>query len=139
MSVIMIETIRSLTSLMLDETRLLTTGRRAELGELAAAKMRLTARLEKQVAAHERDDPHWQEGLSGEDKTAFAQAVEEMQLVATDNARHLLRQIELSRDLMEAIVEEARRIDGHQSSTYGSGGGLQRFELPAPIAVNSRL
>lgn len=135
----MIDIIHSLTSLMLDETRLLSTGRRAELGELAAAKLRLTARLEKEVAARERDDARWQERLPAEEQATLAQAIEGMQQAATENGQHLLRQIELSRDLMEAIVDETRRIDGHQSSTYGAGGGLQRFELPAPIAINSRL
>ncbi|URD61905.1 flagellar protein FlgN [Sphingomonas sp. KRR8] len=139
MSATITDTIRSLTSLMLEETRLLSSGWRAELGELASAKLRLTASLEKQVAARQRDNPDWQDTLQPEEKAAFIQAVDEMQQAARENGQRLLRQIELSRDLMDAIVSEARRIDGHESSTYGARGGLQRFELPAPISINARL
>lgn len=139
MNEVLVETMRSLTGLMREESGLLTQGRRHEIAELAAAKLRLTAQLEKQVAAAERQDPDWQQRLGGKERDEFVAAVQAMQEEAAENGRRILRQIELSRELMEAIAAEAKRLGGTRSEVYGSAGAVQRSELPAPISINARL
>jgi len=139
MSDALIDTIKSLTSVLVEETQLLSDGRRGELEALAAAKLRLTARLEKQVAALARDKADWPAQLQGEAKAVFVPAVEAMQVAAAENGKRLLRQIELSRELMAAIADEAGKHGGTRSKVYGAAGDLHRSDLPTPISINARL
>lgn len=134
------DTIRSLTALMREETLLLGQfGGRRDIEDLAAAKLRLTAALETELAARGRDRPDWQAELSAEARAALAEAVDDMQRASAANADVLLRQIELSRDMLDAIAAEAKRLSGTRSQTYRATGGLIQVDLPAPIAVNTSL
>lgn len=139
MSAPLIDLVRSLTALMDEESRLLADGRRGDLAELAGAKLRLTTALEKGISARARTTADWQEALPAAERDELRSALDALQQAAADNRERLLRQIELSRDLMEAIVGEVRRLEGHGANTYGAAGGLQRFELPSPVSVNARL
>lgn len=136
----LIDTVRSLTALMREETAILAKiGGRREIEELAAAKLRLTGALEAELAARGRDRPDWQAMLAPEARADLAGAIEDMQRASAENADMLMRQIELSRDMLDAIAAEAKRLSGTRSQTYRASGGLIDVDLPAPIAVNTSL
>lgn len=132
------EVMGSLIAVMRDETVLLKAGRAAEVRELAAAKLKLTAQLERLVAEAEREDPNWRERALGSDEGVVA-LVQELQAAAAENGRVLQRQIELSRELLDAIAAEAKRLAGTRSETYAATGGMRRTELPAPISIDASL
>ena len=132
------EVIGSLVAVMRDETALLQVGRSAEVRELAAAKLKLTARLEKLVAEAGREDANWRERMLEAD-SGLAAMVRELQVAAAENGRMLQRRIELSRELLDAIAAEAKRLGGTRSETYAATGGVRRTELPAPISINASL
>ena len=132
--------IRSLEELMREETGTLTAGGLAQpLGELAAAKLRLTTSLEHEIARLDREEPSWKQSLSQEARTQVAQAFQDLCGAAQDNARVLARHIDLSRDLLEAVAAEARRMAGNRQETYGAEGDVKRIEAPQPLAINTRL
>ena len=133
------DTIESLISLMREETAtLLSAGPRRDIEALAGAKVRLTATLESQLAALDREQPGWRETIA-ETSADLAAAIAELQEVSTENATVLRRQIDLSRDLMDAIAAEAKRLVGTRSQTYGATGGLFRQDVSTPISVNTNL
>lgn len=132
------ETIRSLCSLMEEETQLLgSVGASDELKCLAAAKLRLTAALETQVAAIERESQDWLQAASAEPD--FADALGQLREVAEINARTLARHIDLSRDLLDAVATDARRLAGSRQETYGAAGHISRVDEPVPVSINTRL
>lgn len=136
----LIDTVRSLNALMREETEiLLSAGPRRDVEEIAAAKLRLTATLETQMVALGREDEAWRDALAPEPRAALAEALEEMQSVSAENAQVLLRQIELSRDMMDAIADEAKRLSGTRSQTYRASGGLFQLDQTTPISVNTSL
>ncbi len=139
MSEAVLSTIHSLAALTRDETALLQAGQRDGVAELASAKLKLTASLEKQLAELCRQRAEWQSELDADERQALAEAVVELKVVSAENAIVLQRQIELSRELLDAIAAEAKRLGGTRSETYASSGGLRRLELPAPISVNATL
>ena len=101
------ETIRSLCSLMEEETQLLgSVGASDELKCLAAE---------------------------------FADALGQLREVAEINARTLARHIDLSRDLLDAVATDARRLAGSRQETYGAAGHISRVDEPVPVSINTRL
>lgn len=133
------DAIESLISLMREETAmLLSAGPRPDIEVLASAKVRLTATLEGQLAALDREEPGWRETVAETD-AELAAAIAELQEVSTENATVLRRQIDLSRELMDAIAAEAKRLVGTRSQTYGATGGLFRQDVSTPISVNTNL
>lgn len=139
MSRALMTTLHSLLTITENETALLRSGRREEVGELAAAKLKLTAQLERQVAELERERADWREALTAEEGEALASAVAALKSASAENAAVLQRQIDLSRELLDAIAAEAKRLGGTRSETYAASGGLRRVELPAPISINASL
>lgn len=135
----LIDLVASLADLMEQESVLLEAGGPADLGELAGAKLRLTARLERESATRARKDPAWQTALAPGPRKELATSVSRLHRAASVNHRLLERQIDLSRDLLDAIAGEAKRAGGTRFETYGARGGLLRSELPAPISVNANL
>jgi len=136
----LIDIMRSLCHLMEQESEALSlTGRMAELGETAAAKARLVGMLEAEFARLAREAPDWLETIDAGERRDLADAVEHLNDAATVNADVLERQIELSIELMAAIAQEAQRLSGKRSAAYDAGGGMAGIDLPAPIAVNTRL
>lgn len=136
----LIDTIRSLVALMREETEILRGGgRTAAVEEIAAAKLRLTASLETQIAQAERERPDWRSRLADEDQAALREATDALRQVAADNAEVLERQISLSREILDAIAAEAKRLSGSRSQTYCARGEVFRVDAPTPISVNTSL
>jgi len=136
----LIDTIHSLVALMREETETLRGGgSAATIEEIAAAKLRLTASLETQIAQAERERPDWRSRLAEEDQTALREATDALRQVAADNAEVLERQISLSREILDAIAAEAKRLSGSRSQTYCARGEVFRVDAPTPISVNTSL
>ncbi|RST30715.1 flagellar protein FlgN [Sphingomonas ginkgonis] len=135
MSEAMVEAMEALTALMDEECTLLKGGVDHQgVAAIAAAKQKLTARLEAQTVFLDREEPGWRERLSPE----MLHLTRQMQQSAARNAAMLRRQIELSRDLLDAIAAEAQRLTGLRVDTYGDQGAISRFDQPAPLAINAR-
>lgn len=135
----LVEAVRSLTSIMAEETaRLEAPGRAADLAELATAKQRLVAYLEARTAELNRVDDAWLERLDEQERGELMAALAALKDASAPNAAVLQRHIELSRDMMEAITGEARRLTGTRHAVYGAAGGLSRIELPTPISLDSQ-
>ncbi len=137
----LIDAMVSLTHIMEEESEQLS---RApyfpEMPEIAAVKLRLTGRIEAEVARMKREAPDdWAERLAPEERERLAEASRGLRDASTVNQQILKRQIELSTDMMGAIAAEAQRLTGTRNMTYGAGGGLAASEAPAPISINARL
>lgn len=133
------DTMTSLTALMNEEIALLGADGGGRLAAVAAAKGRVTAALEGQIATLERTRPEWRSELPAEERSALAASLEQLQQAAIANAGMLARHIDLSRELLDAISAEARRLSGTRTETYQASGGLRQVELPAPISINTNL
>lgn len=136
----LIDTIRSLVSLMREETeRLLSSGPTGDLEEIASAKARLVGWIEASTARLDREQPDWHERLEAEDRAALTEVLAELRDVSADNAKALERQIRLSVEMLDAIAAEAKRLSGTRTETYGASGGVSRVDLATPISINARL
>lgn len=135
-----LDTARSLTSLMREETTvLLGAGPRHDLEAIAGAKVRLTAALETHLATLDREQPEWRDALDPDGRASLSETIAELQSVSAENAKVLRRQIELSREIMDAIAAEAKRLAGSRTQTYGASGGIFRIDASTPISVNTNL
>jgi len=135
-----VDTIRSLVSLMREETeRLLSPGATGNLEEIAVAKARLVGSIEARSVQLEREDPDWRERLEPEDREALAEVLADLRDVSSQNCDALERQIRLSVEMLDAIAAEAKRLSGTRSETYSADGGVSRLELATPISVNTQL
>ncbi|HWU95017.1 MAG TPA: flagellar protein FlgN [Sphingomonas sp.] len=111
-----------------------------EMPEIATVKLRLTGRIEAEVARMKREAPdNWAERLDPEVRERLAEASRGLRDASTINQQVLKRQIELSTDMMGAIAAEAQRLTGTRNMTYGACGGLGVTDAPAPISINARL
>ena len=136
----LIDAMVSLTSLMEEESEKLSRSPHVpELGEIAAAKLRLTGRIEAEVARLKREGQDWMEVLDGEAREALTDASRNLRDASAVNQEILSRQIELSSEMMAAIAAEAQRLTGARAATYGATGGLGGIDAPAPISINTRL
>jgi flagellar biosynthesis/type III secretory pathway chaperone len=137
----LIDAMVSLTALMEEESEQL--ARKAylpALGEIAAAKLRLTGRIEADVAKLKRERPDdWAEAIEPELRAELAEASRNLRDASAVNQQILSRQIELSVEMMGAIAAEAQRLTGNRSTTYGACGGLGGMDAPAPISINAKL
>jgi len=136
----LIDAMVSLTALMEEESEKL--ARKAyvpEIGEIAAAKLRLTGRIEADFARLKRESPDWAEKLDEEERAQLSDASRNLRDASAVNQQILSRQIELSVEMMGAIAAEAQRLSGTRSTTYGACGGLGGMDAPAPISINARL
>lgn len=130
----------SLASLMEEESeQLARTPYLPALGEIAEAKLRLTGRIEAEVARLKRENADWTAGIEGEQRAALTEASRNLCDASAVNQQILSRQIELSSEMMAAIASEAKRLRGSRSTTYGACGGLGGMDAPAPISINARL
>lgn len=135
-----IDTIRSLATLMREETqRLLSPGPIGDLGEIASAKARLVGWIEARTVHLEREQPDWHERLEAEDRDALTEVLTELRDVSAENAKALERQIHISVEMLDAITTEAKRLSGTRSETYCARGGVSRVDLATPISVNAQL
>ena len=136
----LIDAMLSLTSLMEEESeKLARTAYLPELGEIANAKLRLTGRIEAEMARMKRESRDWMAEVPAEEREALKDASRNLRDASEVNQRILARQIELSSEMMAAIASEAQRLTGTRSTTYGACGGLGGMDAPAPISINARL
>jgi hypothetical protein len=136
----LVDAMVSLTALMEEESeKLARTPYLPELGEIAAAKLRLTGRIEADVARLKREAPDWLDRVEGEERTQLTEASRNLRDASAVNQQVLARQIELSAEMMAAIAAEAQRLTGTRSTTYGACGGLGGMDAPAPISINAKL
>jgi flagellar biosynthesis/type III secretory pathway chaperone len=136
----LIDAMVSLTALMEEESEKL--ARKAyvpELGEIAAAKLRLTGRIEADFARLKREAANWADRLDADTRVQLADASRDLRDASAVNQQILSRQIELSVEMMGAIAAEAQRLTGTRSTTYGACGGLGGMDAPAPISINAKL
>ena len=136
----LIDTIRSLTSLMEEESdKLVAPGRHPELAECTAAKIRLVASLEAQTAQLNREQPEWMAALAPELREQVIAAIGALHDASLINADVLSRQIELSTEMIAAVSAEVQRLTGTGSATYDAQGGLFQAVQATPISLNTRL
>jgi rRNA maturation endonuclease Nob1 len=137
----LIDAMASLTLLMEEESeKLVRKPFLPEIGEIVSAKLRLTGRIEAEVARMRRENPdNWLAGIDDEAREQLADASRTLRDASTTNAQILSRQIELSAEMMAAIASEAQRLTGSRSTIYGACGGIGGMDAPAPISVNARL
>lgn len=136
----LIDAMLSLTALMEEESeKLARAAYLPELPEIANAKLRLTGRIEAEVARLKRGSEHWLAELDADTRAQLADASRNLRDASTVNAQILSRQIELSVEMMAAIAAEAQRLTGSRNSIYGASGDLGGIEAPAPISINARL
>jgi flagellar biosynthesis/type III secretory pathway chaperone len=134
------DTIASLVRLMQEESAVLqSAGPRHDIDAIAGAKLRLTAALEADLALLGREQPDWHDALPAEGRAALAADMAELRTVSEANATILRRQIELSRELMDAIAAEAKRLAGSRTQTYGASGGIFCVDGSMPISINTSL
>ncbi len=136
----LIDAMVSLTSLMEEENdKLARNPYVPELGEIAAAKLRLTGRIEAEVARLKREGKDWMEALETEAREELTEVSRNLRDASAVNQEILARQIELSSEMMAAIAAEAQRLTGARAATYGATGGMGGMDAPAPISINARL
>ena len=136
----LIDAMVSLTALMEEESgKLARKAYMPELGEIAAAKLRLTGRIEADFARLKRESANWADQLDEEARNALSEASRNLRDASAVNQQILSRQIELSVEMMGAIAAEAQRLTGTRSTTYGACGGLGGMDAPAPISINAKL
>jgi flagellar biosynthesis/type III secretory pathway chaperone len=134
----LIDLVRSLATLMREETQLLQTPARfGGIQEIATAKARLVGNLDATSAELGRRDANWLEALEGSDREDLLAALGELKEASGPNAEALSRQIDLSVEMLAAVTAEAKRLSGSRHSVYSARGGLSRIELPTPISHNS--
>ena len=130
----------SLTSLMEEESeKLARTPYLAELPAIANAKLRLTGRIEAEVARLKRGNQDWMTDLDTDMRAQLTDASRNLRDASAVNQKILSRQIELSSEMMAAIASEAKRLTGTRNITYGACGGMGGMDAPAPISINARL
>lgn len=133
----MIEIMTSLSLVMREETeRLQRRERVLDLASLAAAKARLVAQLEEVLARRNRREPEWTAAMDDDARIRLADCLTELRSASIANAALLERQIELSMEMMTAIADEAKRLSGNRSYTYGASGDMAKVEAATPISFN---
>lgn len=129
--------ISSLTMVMQEETeRLKRRESPIDLQPLAAAKGRLISNLDEALTRRERANPDWYAQLDEEPKAILVTLLSELVSVSQVNAKVLERQIELSRDMLGAITNEALRVNGSRAVVYGARGDMAGKDLSTPISFN---
>ncbi|MEN9932284.1 MAG: hypothetical protein RIS17_857, partial [Pseudomonadota bacterium] len=102
----MTDAMASLTILMKAETEALQAPLHgdADLAEVAAAKIRLTAVIERCVAQLHREGPDWMARLTDADRQQLMGAIEALDTAASRNRDMLERQLQLTGDLIDAVA-----------------------------------
>lgn len=134
----LLDTIRSLTMLMEEESaKLVTPGPHPDLAEMSAAKVRLVASIDAQTTRNEREHPNWMQEFSAEAHEELADALLHLREASAINARVLSRQIDLRTDMLGAVAAAAQRAMGTSSATYGAHGGMFQIDQATPISLNA--
>jgi len=135
----LIDVISSLTLIMQEETTRLTSnagGR--DLAELASAKVRLVGMLETALAKLEREDARWADDMEELVRKRLVECLFALGEASAANSAVLERQIDLSVEMIGAIVSEAKRLAGRSTTIYGARGDLSLYDPAIPISINSQ-
>lgn len=134
------DALSSLAQLIDDENdRLMSPVPQPDLAVIVEAKVRLSGLVQAHTARLSREQPEWLSGLDGETRASVAAAIEVLLRRLDVNARLLERRIALCDDLMGAISDEARRLSGARTATYGARGAIVRNQRATPISLNNTL
>ena len=136
----MLDIARSLAALMAEET--VSLGDRAWLAdheEMVAAKRRLVAQLEAEIARLNREAPNWMTQLNETEDAALTDAMAILRDAAISNASMVDRHLTLSNDIIDSIAAEAKRLTGNAGCSYLDTGTMMLRDGTSPISVNTRL
>lgn len=133
------EMMTSLAVLMKEETaQLRVSPYQPDLEECAAAKARLASDLANATAKRDRETPGWREALDNEEREMLGAAARRLSDAAKENADVLKRQLDLSGELMDALLASAKKGRKGGVSTYGESGSLSNSK-GGPVSVNASL
>lgn len=136
----MLDFARSLTTLMAEETdELLGRGQCADHAETVAAKRRLVAQLDTEIARLNRETPDWRQHLDQKVNLALGEAMATLRDAAAANAAVVDRHLSLSNEIIDAVAAEARRLTGNRGYSYRDTGTIMQRSGSSPISVNTRL
>ena len=136
----LLDAAQSLTSLMAEEDHALSTrGRCVDHAETVAAKRRVAAMLEAEIARLNRIDTNWMARLEEDDQTTLREAMAALSQAALANYQVLERHLSLSSEMMDAVTAEAKRLTGNRGCSYQINGALVQRDGSSPISVNTRL
>jgi len=134
------EALSALAQLIDDENdRLISPVPQSDLPVIVAAKIRLSGQVQAHSARLAREQPDWLNGLDETMRESVSAAVEILLRRLDVNVRLLERRMALCDDLMGAISDEARRLSGARSATYGARGAIVQTQRAAPISLNNTL
>lgn len=111
----------------------------AELPAIVEAKIRLSGLVQTHSARLAREHPDWMTTLDAPMRQQIQAAFEVLLRRLEVNAQLLERRIALCDSLMGAISEEAQRMTGARTATYGARGAIVRSQRTAPISLNNTL
>ena len=135
-----VDCMESLITLMENETEELKIGRGLrDGGQIADAKGRLVAVLEKEIAKLNRRPAEWALSLEVDDRERLAELIRRVEKAALENAAMIQRSLRLSAEMIDAVSAEARRVSGGRSVSYHRSGALNDTSRSAPISVNTAL
>ena len=135
-----LDCLKSLMVVMRQETEcLLNPSRSNELQELVAAKQRLAGQLAEEAARLAREGA-MQVETEGEDSADSLPAlIASLEEVSKENMEALQRQIDLSDDMMRAVIHQVQRSCGSGRATYGATGSIGGNRPPGPVSINATL
>lgn len=134
------DALSALAQLIDDENdRLISPVPHSDLPAIVAAKVRLSGQVQMHSARLAREQPDWMAGLDQPTRDSVAAAIEVLMRRLDVNVRLLERRISLCDDLMGAISDEARRLSGARSATYGARGAIVYSQRATPISLNDTL
>lgn len=136
----MLDIARSLAMIMAEETEELSgRGQCADHAETVAAKRRLVAQLDTEIARLNREMPDWRQRSSEEENAALSEAMATLRDAAASNLAVVERHLSLSNEMIDAVAAEARRLTGNRGLSYRDTGAIMQRSGTSPISVNTRL
>ena len=136
----LVDKVDSLIGLMAAETDGLKTGiAREDCAQIAEAKARLTASLEKEMMYFDRHAGDWAASADDEAKSLLLDKIRKLEDTARENAAAITRSLRMSGEIIEAISAEVKRISGNRSVSYRPSGTLNDSSRSAPISINTAL
>lgn len=110
-----------------------------DLPAIVAAKIRLSGLVQVHTARLAREQPEWLSSLDDDTRASVGAAIDVLLRRLAVNERLLERRIALCDDLMGAISNEAKRLSGARSATYGARGAIVSSQRATPISLNNTL
>ena len=134
------DTLSSLAQLIDEENdRLMRPIPHPDLAAIVDAKVRLSGLVQVHTARLAREQPDWLSSLDDATRASVSAAIEVLLRRLDVNARLLERRMTLCDDLIGVISDEARRLSGARSATYGARGAIVHQQRATPITLNNTL